>query len=695
MKSPRFLAFVMSLLLLMSLAGCGGASKKEEPASSPAPAAAAPAQLPAVSTPSQPEKPKEEDKTIRVSTVEELFGAIAPGAVIELAPGTYNISEFLKENEKVTWDYVEPEYGYDGWQANILWVEDLTIRGAEGGKVELVTEPRYADVLNFQNCSNVTIGNMTIGHTVEKGSCEGAVLSFGYCRDITMDKLDLYGCGTYGFEADHTTGIKMKDSTIRDCSYGIVDIYFGSDILFQDCSFRNNEGFDLVSFYDTFARFDGCTFSGNKGTELLPMNGGDSGAIFEKCSFDRWESQHFNTEREGHGGYVIGEGCTFKTAVGGRVVHVDNMEDLIENIAPNTVILLEPGKYCLSDTLASYWASEGESFNDSRDFVHIESEYDGFELVIRNVSGLTIASASGKCADTEIVTDPRYADVLGFEDCSGIGIMNLTMGHTDTGECAGNVLYFSGCSNIVLSGLDLYGCGVYGIETNECAGLSCFDSTIRDCSSGALALYAATGRQMFINCDLTGSSSGGYFYADEADHGEFYFFRCTFGENESNSFVEESYNGVIITEESVWDENTEFPDGEYDPEWSGEYEPVALDTTKMKVAPFDKLVLTDEHYYLCYQTVNTKTGEVSFEPDSDMKYLTFEEDGTGIFALNDGTARSYHFAMDSDYSCVLSFDDGPEASFGLYADQGGALPDSQEGSIWLALYMGDEVLWFY
>ena len=78
-----------------------------------------------------------------------------------------------------------------------------------------------------------------------------------------------------------------------------------------------------------------------------------------------------------------------------------------------------------------------------------------------------------------------------------------------------------------------------------------------------------------------------------------------------------------------------------------------------------------------------------------MRFLTFEEDGRGCFWTDSEKGRPFSYKMDSAYSCAISFDDGGEASFGLYADQGGALPDSEEGSIWLALYLEDEVLWCY
>jgi len=78
-----------------------------------------------------------------------------------------------------------------------------------------------------------------------------------------------------------------------------------------------------------------------------------------------------------------------------------------------------------------------------------------------------------------------------------------------------------------------------------------------------------------------------------------------------------------------------------------------------------------------------------------VRFLTFEEDGRGCFWTDNEKGRPFNYEMDSAYSCAISFDDGGKASFGLYADQGGALPDSKEGSIWLALYLEDEVLWCY
>lgn len=690
-KKLNICAFALALLLLVSLAGCGGASDKEAPPTPPEQTSADPTPIRPDSL-TQPEESVAEDEAIHVSTPGEFLEAIAPGVVIELEPGTYNLTEYLREASDTISDYVARGFN-DGWQAEIHQVEGLTIRGAKDGKVEVLAEPRYCDVLYFNDCSDIVIENITFGHTTQPGNCEGAVLAFDYCQKISLDSLDLYGCGTYGVAADHTVGISLKDCIIRECSYGIIDLHLCSDIVFEGCAFRDNGGFDMLSLSGSFARFEGCSFTGNEGSDFLPAyynRGSESGARFERCTFGRWESQRLNEELKDHGHFVIGKDCQFEVAAGKRVVHVSNMEEMIENIAPDTEVLLAPGKYNLSDTLTALYEREGGLFNESHEFVRIDEAYDGPELVITGVSGLSIASESGSAKDTEIVTDPRHADVLRFENCSDIGMMDLAMGHSDIGDCAGDVLSFIQCSDIVLSGLDLYGCGVYGIGTGECTRLSCFDSTIRDCENGALDLFDAQSRQMFLNCVMTGSGSGGYFYANEGSDGEFYFYRCTFGERESNSLA---FDHAITTEDCSWSEITEYPD--YTEESGEDIELCALDMTRLKVASFDAKVLTEEGYYILYQIVDSRYGEVSFETSDDVRFLTFEEDGRGCFWTDSEKGRPFNYEMTNAYSCQISFDDGGKTTCGLYADQGGALPDSEEGTLWLAMYLDGEMLWFY
>ncbi len=414
-------------------------------------------------TPEPAEIPDESvagDKVIYVSTASEFLEAIAPGVVIELAPGTYNLTEYLRKAPDNFSDYVARTFT-DGWQAEIREVDGLTIRGAMDDKVEVVSEPRYSDVLYFNDCSDIVIENITFGHTIEQGNCQGAVLEFDYCQKVRLDGLDLYGCGTYGVVAVHTEDIALKDCIIRECSYGIVDLLC-SDAVFEDCSFKDNEGFDMLCLSDSFAHFQGCSFTENEGDNFLPAyyhSDSESGAHFEGCSFGRWESQRLNEELKDRENFVFADDCQFETDV--------------------------------------YNPSENTASPD------------------------------------------------------------------DSGE----------------------------------------------------------------------------------------------SQEESEFF--------------------------------------ALDMTRLKVASFDTMVLTTKEYYILYEIIDSISGEVSFETSDDVRFLTFEEDGRGCFWTDNEKGRPFNYEMSSAYSCKISFDDGGKASFVLYADQGGALPNSEEGSLWLVLYLDGEALWFY
>ncbi|MCR5427845.1 MAG: hypothetical protein K6F16_02485, partial [Lachnospiraceae bacterium] len=79
-----------------------------------------------------PEPPDGKESAVTVSSVEELVEAIAPGAVILIEAGRYNVGEFEDRFETVediyAWndahEYVEFEGVYDGWQ--------IVVKNADG-----------------------------------------------------------------------------------------------------------------------------------------------------------------------------------------------------------------------------------------------------------------------------------------------------------------------------------------------------------------------------------------------------------------------------------------------------------------------------------------------------------------------------------------------------------------------------------
>lgn len=97
-KRRNICAFLSALLLFALLAGCSKGTVQEEPST--------------------------EAEVIQVSTAGEFLEAIAPNAVIELAPGTYNLTEYLRGASDNISDYVIRTFN-DGWQAEIHDVEGL------------------------------------------------------------------------------------------------------------------------------------------------------------------------------------------------------------------------------------------------------------------------------------------------------------------------------------------------------------------------------------------------------------------------------------------------------------------------------------------------------------------------------------------------------------------------------------------
>ena len=176
-----------------------------------------------------------------------------------------------------------------------------------------------------------------------------------------------------------------------------------------------------------------------------------------------------------------------------KVVQAANVEQLLKAIAPDTVIELTGRSYMLSDAV-SYG-------NFGSDWYYWQNNYDGYGLVIENVSNLTIRASR---AGTEIVTEPLYSSVIKLNGCSDIEIEGLTVGHAEgVGVCAGAVLEMKNCTGVSVSGCDLYGCGTYGLELDHCRTVHTTNSIIRDCSNGAAVLIACED-VLFDGCSVYG-----------------------------------------------------------------------------------------------------------------------------------------------------------------------------------------------
>ena len=153
---------------------------------------------------------------------------------------------------------------FDGRQLTIVNHKRMEIRGE--GNSSIVVEPRYAFVLNFVNCQQIEIRNLTIGHTLG-GYCEGGVIGVKGGWRVSIQNCDLYGCGTYGVQLEDTRDFSMYRSNIRDCTYGIMTLQNVEFAKFETCDFFHNieNAFTLVESRGSNVTFNDCRFFANHG----------------------------------------------------------------------------------------------------------------------------------------------------------------------------------------------------------------------------------------------------------------------------------------------------------------------------------------------------------------------------------------------------------------------------------------------
>lgn len=487
---------------------------------------------------------------VTVSTVDEFLAAIASDTTIRLEPGTYDLSAAtdygtLYEGGWYTWDET-----HDGWELVLEEVENLTIAGTAAAEVILSAVPRYADVIVFEDCANVTVENITAGHTIEPGVCMGGVLYLDGTEGFTVRGSALYGCGVLGIQAVDCDNILAEDTAIYECSYGAVQTESCRDVRVVDCSVYDCEGYGLFQFLNTYGAavvnsevygndcaalmsvdysqevyllgtsvaentfnsavfasessspvVDGCVFSENQAPNWFGgsvyYEGGEAVQPVspEGTVLSREDLEAMTLEESVYDGPAAVETVELNettNADGMREVTVTNVDELLAAIGPNTTVYLAAGDYDLS--VASGYGAGGS------DYYKWRNTYDGPELIL---SGLENFHLVGEGADsTSILAEPRYADVLSYEDCENVSLTGITAGHTQApSDCSGGVLLFEGSNGVQVTDCSLFGCGILGIIASDCADILVKNTEIYDCTYGAVDIDDCE-NVLFENCDI-------------------------------------------------------------------------------------------------------------------------------------------------------------------------------------------------
>ena len=110
------------------------------------------------------------------------------------------------------------------------------------------------------------------------------------------------------------------------------------------------------------------------------------------------------------------------------------------------------------------------------------------------MKNLTIRSKDGKADRHTVSAVPRYADVLVFSGCENVVLSGFTAGHTtEPGDCAGGVLTFENCMNVTVNNCGMFGCGVLGVNAASCTQITLRKCDIYECSYGGISMHDTTG----------------------------------------------------------------------------------------------------------------------------------------------------------------------------------------------------------
>lgn len=159
-----------------------------------------------------------------------------------------------------------PEYGYEtrnkrgiyyesfgdddeGYGLYFVGIDHLSIRSVSA-QVRFVVKDRWPTILSFDRCLHLHLENLYVGHLVH-GFCMANVIDLYDCKDVTIRRCELFGCGYIGINAISVFNLFVQECEIHHCSSEALNltgknIYFNNCIIHRCYSFLSWEGEELI-----------------------------------------------------------------------------------------------------------------------------------------------------------------------------------------------------------------------------------------------------------------------------------------------------------------------------------------------------------------------------------------------------------------------------------------------------------------
>jgi len=342
-------------------------------------------------------------------------------------------------------------------------------------------------------------------------------LPVNYIRSDGMKFLAFYDDSGYLMQT-----MTLTPDTLEDC-LGQQDFAYDQPV---------NEMLDAFLFNVSYLRFFEREDLLYMKERLESIEKPDIIASFNTSLVNSW-LRFMDTEEDDRPVYLVSTAGEFFDALGN-----DRIVELAEGFSLNLTPYLRDRSFCTQHGITC--VPEGEAY--AAKGLVAEEVYDGPQLVLNGFSGLIIRGQR----HNELIAEPRYAFVVKFLDCEFSTIKNLTLGHTEDGRCEGGVIGLEQTLGINILDCDLYGCGTYGIQMNNCNGVFVERTVIRDCSYGALLMDDAHS-VTFETCDFVRNRE--YGIVEVHENCEFVLFNnCRFAQNRGFLFSRGMTIGVHYSE---------------------------------------------------------------------------------------------------------------------------------------------------